>query len=153
MRLPDRAITALAAAILVISCGPSRAPSVPGETGGTIYPVKDERVGQSQPSSPAPAYPWTSSAPPPNPETVDGAQGKNVFAARVDEEGLIHLGDSIVTEDQFLLAAKEALGESEDLVAVLFVESGIIQGIHLSAELSKLGYRNVQIFYPTATNR
>jgi hypothetical protein len=146
MRLPHGHI-AVALVLMTAWCGPGRNQPPPAG-GGNIYPAKDS-AGQAKKSDSA--MPWVSTEPLPDFDaSVNG--NRTVFLARVDKEGLIHLGGSIVTEEKYLEEAGKALDVVPGVTAVLLVESGITQGIHLSAQLSAVGYKNVQIYYPTATS-
>jgi hypothetical protein len=149
MRLPHGYIAG-ALALLAAACGPGKNQPPPAG-GGYIYPVKDSPGQTKTAKQKDAAMPWVSSEPLPDFDS-SGSGDRTVFIARVDKEGLIHLGGSIVTEEKYLEEAGKALHVVPGVTAVLLVESGITQGIHLSAELSGLGYKNVQIYYPTATN-
>jgi len=78
---------------------------------------------------------------------------KDVIFATVDKEGMIHFEGKTITEEEFISLCREKLRQSKISSAILLVESGMIQGIHLAGMLSKIGYHNVEIYYPTATNR
>ncbi len=150
MRLPHGIIAGALAVAVLASCGPAKNRPPPAG-GGYIYPVKDSPEKTKTVKGGDAAMPWVSSEPLPDFD-ASGDGNKTVFIARVDKEGLIHLGGSIVTEEKYLEEARKALEVVPGVTAVLLVESGITQGIHLSAELSGVGYKNVQIYYPTATN-
>ncbi|MFH1437164.1 MAG: hypothetical protein ABIJ56_15765 [Pseudomonadota bacterium] len=151
MRLPDGNIVLLLPMLLVLSCGPGA--TIQGSDRHTIYPVMQEKGTGKKVAKDLSSSPWVTSTPPPSAADANKAQNKNYFIVHVDKEGVIHLGDRAVTEPEFLKAAKQARQELPGVTAILFVDSGITQGIHLSAQLSDIGYKNVQIFYPTATNR
>lgn len=69
----------------------------------------------------------------------------------VNESGSIFLDDVAVTEEQMIGEARARLMENPDLKAILLVGSSQIQGIHLTARLSEVGFKNVTVYYPTAT--
>ncbi len=145
MRLSYCALIAPSAALVTLWCGSTRGPTKTTGTNLVIYPVRSDGNDHHEVA----AFPGTTIE-----REYPTQNGKQmVFLVHVDREGILYIKDRSVTEDQFLDLAKNALKESEDTVAILFVESGIVQGIHLSAQLSRLGYRHVQVFYPTATNR
>ena len=73
------------------------------------------------------------------------------FVVFVDESGSLFLGDIPVQEEEMLSQARERLVQNPDVKALLFVRSSQIQGIHLTARLSEVGYKNVAVYYPTAT--
>ena len=137
--------------LLVLSCG-SQA-NVQGSGQHYIYPTKQEKGAGKKATKDLTASPWVNSTPPPSVADAKKVPSKNYFIVHVDKDGVIHLGDRAVTEPEFITAAKKARQEFPGVTAILFVDSGITQGIHMSAQLSNIGYKNVQIFYPTATNR
>jgi hypothetical protein len=143
MRLSLRDISLALCLLAAAACGAGSVPS----GSGNIYPSKNSPAGAKKPSHP---MPWTS-AEVPDFEALEGSGGTNCFVAHVDKDGTIHLGEAVVTEEEYLTEAKKALETVPDVVAVLLIESGMMQGIHLSAELSGIGYKNVQIYYPTTT--
>lgn len=149
MRLPHNLI-AVGLALMAAWCGPGKSRPPPAG-GGYIYPVKESPGQAKKTGSKDATMPWVSSGPLPDFESSGADGNRTVFIAHVDKEGLIHLAGSIVTEEKYLEEARKALEVVPDVTAVLLVESGITQGIHLSAELSAAGYKNVQIYYPTAT--
>ncbi len=69
----------------------------------------------------------------------------------VNEEGSVFLDEEPVTEEQLVEEARSRLQENPDMKAVLYVSSSQIQGIHLTILFSEAGYRNVVVYYPTAT--
>jgi len=144
MRLPVRDIALALGLLAAAACGAGSVPS----GSGNIYPSKNSPAAGKKPSHP---MPWTS-AEVPDFEALEGSGNINYFVAHIDKEGTIHLGDAVVTEEQYMAEARKALETVPDVVAVLLIESGMMQGIHLSAELSGIGYKNVQIYYPTTTN-
>ena len=150
MRLPHGCIAG-ALALLAAACGPGKNQPPPAG-GGYIYPVKGSSDKAKTAESKDAAMPWVSSEPLPDFDSSGSGDSRTVYIARVDKEGLIHLAGSIFTEEKYLEEAGKALDVVPGVTAVLLVESGITQGIHLSAQLSGLGYKNVQIYYPTATN-
>lgn len=151
MRLPDGKIIVLLCFSFSASCGAGRMQqSSEGE--GYIYPVKGSKNTVKKAKNTA-TNPWVSKTPPPDFSSLQKTENKNFFVAFVDKKGQIHINDTVITEQEFLAAAKNALEAMPDVTAILLIESGFIQGIHLSAELSDIGYKNVQIYYPTATNR
>ncbi len=152
MRLPDGNIALWLPILLVLSCGSQASIQESGQH--TIYPTKQEKGAGKKAVKDLTSSPWVTGTPPPGAADAMKVQNKNYFIAHVDKEGVIYLGDDrAVTEPEFISAAKKARQELPGVTAILFVDSGITQGIHLSAELSNIGYKNVQIFYPTATNR
>jgi len=73
------------------------------------------------------------------------------IVAFVNEEGSLFLDEEPVTEDQLIEEARSRLLENAGMKAVLYVSSSQIQGIHLTILFSEAGYRNVVVYYPTAT--
>jgi hypothetical protein len=69
----------------------------------------------------------------------------------VNEEGSLFLGEEAVTEEQLVEEARRRLLENPDIKAVLYVSSSQIQGIHLTILFSEAGYKNVVVYYPTAS--
>ena len=69
----------------------------------------------------------------------------------VNEEGSLFLDDEAVTEAQLIEEARERLLQNPDMKAALYVRSSQIQGIHLTALFSEAGYKNVVVYYPTAS--
>ena len=69
----------------------------------------------------------------------------------VNDEGSLFLDEDAVTEDQLIEEARSRLLENSDMKAVLYVSSSQTQGIHLTILFSEAGYRNVVVYYPTAT--
>ena len=69
----------------------------------------------------------------------------------VNDEGSLFLDDEPVTEAQLVEEARDRLSQNSAMKAVLYVRSSQIQGIHLTALLAEAGYKNVVIYYPTAS--
>jgi len=69
----------------------------------------------------------------------------------VNEEGSLFLDEEAVTEEQLVDEARSRLVDDPDMKAVLYVRSSQIQGIHLTILFSEVGYKNVVVYYPTAS--
>jgi hypothetical protein len=69
----------------------------------------------------------------------------------VNEEGSLFVGEEAVTEEQLVEEARTRLLDNPDMKAVLYVSSSQIQGIHLTILFSEAGYKNVVVYYPTAS--
>jgi hypothetical protein len=98
--------------------------------------------------------PAAKQAPPPHEEgTIPGSvfEDPSYLVILVDAEGTIRVDDQVLLEEQMLDLARERLAGNPDVKAILLVGSSQIQGIHLTARLSEVGYRNVTVYYPTAT--
>jgi len=152
MRLRHRTLTIVALPFLL--CG--------GSCGGrpialqepvSIYPTADAKTPAKAAAAAqaAPAVTWTGADAPP--AQAQAGQQKGFFVAHVDKEGIVRVKGTVVTEEQLAAEAEAFLDATKDAVAVLFVETGVMDGIRLSALLAGAGYKNVQVFYPTATNR
>jgi len=73
------------------------------------------------------------------------------FVVFVAEDGGISVGGVHMTEEEMLGKAAERILEDPATRAILLVSSSQIQGIHLTARLADKGYKNVAVYYPTAT--
>ena len=69
----------------------------------------------------------------------------------VNAEGSLFLDEEAVTEEQLIDEARGRLLENSNMKAVLYVSSSQIQGIHLTVLFSQAGYKNVVVYYPTAS--
>jgi hypothetical protein len=121
-----RAVAVLIA-LTLLSCGPhkSQTSTAPGISGGAQF---DPTVGNSF-----------------------SEEGKDVFVIQVAADGKIYRNGIEVTEDELKQEALLWFMENAGVKALMFVRSSQIQGIHLTSILSEAGFKNVTVYYPTAT--